>query len=183
MERQFSIQDTLGRVKEMVNACIQCGTCSASCPNSFAMEHVPRKLWRLVLDGQTAAVLHSRTYTLCSSCYYCTLRCPRGLPLTKAMSCLTQLAGRENPGLFKQSHAFYEAFLHSVKTHGRVNETEFMSLYFWEMKNPALPFKYATLGMKLLSKGKISMPFLGDKKGRNKLKYLFDKTREMECRP
>ena len=180
MEEKYNTKDMLAGVKEMVQACIQCGTCSASCPNAFAMEHVPRKLWRLILDGQTEAALQSKTYILCSSCYYCTLRCPRGLPLTNAMSCLVQTARKENPELFKQSHAFYDAFLNSVKAHGRVNEVEFMSLYFWRMKNPVLPLKYAVLGMKLLSKGKISIPFSTKEGKRDKLKYLFDKTREME---
>ena len=181
--KQPGNEDALNRVKEMMSACIQCGTCSASCPNAFAMEHVPRKLWRLVLDGRKAAVLNSKTYILCSSCYYCTLRCPRGLPLTTAMSILTQTAGRENPGLFKRSHAFHDAFLSSVETNGRVNETQFMALYFWEIKNPVLPLKYAALGMKLVSKGRITRPFFALKKRSKKLKKLFDTTREMEGRP
>jgi len=180
---QPGCEDALNRVREMMSACIQCGTCSSSCPNVFAMEHVPRKLWRLLLDGRKTAVLNSKTYILCSSCYYCTLRCPRGLPLTTAMSHLTQIAGKENPGLFKESHAFYDAFLSSVETHGRVNETQFMALYFWEMKSPVLPLKYAALGMKLVSKGRITRPFLSLKKRSKKLKKLFDTTREMETRP
>ena len=40
--------DVLATVQEMVRACIQCGTCTASCPNEFAMDHTPRKLWRMV---------------------------------------------------------------------------------------------------------------------------------------
>jgi heterodisulfide reductase subunit C len=181
--KQISSENALNRVKEMMSACIQCGTCSSSCPNAFAMEHVPRQLWRLVLDGRNAAVLNSKTYILCSSCYYCTLRCPRGLPITTAMSHLTQIARKENPDLFKQSHAFYDAFLSSVETHGRVNETQFMALYFWEMKSPVLPLKYAALGMKLLAKGRITRPFFALKKRSKKMKKLFDITREMESRP
>jgi len=34
-------KNILNRVKEMVQACIQCGTCTASCPNAFAMDHPP----------------------------------------------------------------------------------------------------------------------------------------------
>ncbi len=172
---------TLDKVREMVQACIQCGTCSGSCPNAFAMEHVPRKLWRMVLAGQTEEVLSSKTFVLCSSCYYCTLRCPRGLPLTQAMSALAQLSAKCHPDRFKQSHAFYHAFLTSVKAHGRVNETELMSAYFMKMKNPLLPLGFAGLGLKLLSKKKISMAGLaGASAGSQKLAYLFNKVDEME---
>ena len=96
------------------------------------------------------------------------------------MSCLTQIARRKYPGVFKQRHAFYDAFLSSVKAHGRVNEVEFMSLYFWQMKNPVLPLKYAILGMKLVSRGKISMPFSAKERKMDKLTYLFDRAQEME---
>ena len=43
--------DELASVKEMVRACIQCGTCTGSCPNAFAMDYTPRHLWRMVLMG------------------------------------------------------------------------------------------------------------------------------------
>jgi len=43
--------DELAPVKEMVRACIQCGTCTGSCPNAFAMDYTPRHLWRMVLMG------------------------------------------------------------------------------------------------------------------------------------
>lgn len=180
-----SISKRFKAIGEMVQACIQCGTCSGSCPNVFAMAHTPRKMWRMVLGGQQKAVLESRTFILCSSCYYCTLRCPRGLPLTSAMALLTQLARIENPGLFKKSHAFYEAFLQSVRKNGRVNETEFMTSYFWEMKNPFLPLKFAPLGMKLMIKGKVAMPGPGRKpaageKGRGRLAAIFEKTSQLE---
>ena len=42
----------LAAVREMVQACIQCGTCTGSCPNEFAMDVTPRRLWRLVLTGR-----------------------------------------------------------------------------------------------------------------------------------
>jgi len=71
--------DPLTPVQDMLKACIQCGTCSASCPNAFAMDLTPRHLWRMVLLGQTDAIFSSQTFSLCSACYYCTLRCPRGL--------------------------------------------------------------------------------------------------------
>ncbi|THB78621.1 MAG: heterodisulfide reductase [Desulfobacteraceae bacterium] len=172
----------------MVQACIQCGTCSGSCPNTFAMDHTPRKLWRMVLGDQAQSVLASKTFILCSSCYTCTLRCPRGLPLTEAMARLVQLARKANPLLFKKSHAFYDAFLQSVKNHGRVNEAGFMTHYFFTMKDPLLPLKFTPLGVKLMRKGKVAMPAFNFGLGRGsrprgKMAAIFEKIRQMEQHP
>ena len=120
----------LAPVQEMVRACIQCGTCTGSCPNEFAMDYTPRHLWRMVLMDQTAEIFQSKTFALCSACYCCTLRCPRGLPLTEAMEALKQIAARANLAQYKHSVQFYKTFIQSVRRHGRVNEMEFMTLYF-----------------------------------------------------
>jgi len=34
--------DSLATIRNMVSACIQCGTCTGSCPNAFAMDLTPR---------------------------------------------------------------------------------------------------------------------------------------------
>jgi len=152
-----SASDDLLPIQEMVRSCIQCGTCSASCPNEFAMDHTPRQLWRMVLMGQKAEIFKSQTFAMCSNCYYCTLRCPRGLPLTEAMSALKQVAARENNPRYRQSTLFYKEFIHSVRRHGRVSEMEFMTLYFAALKNPWVPLRFVPLGIKLMVKGKLSM--------------------------
>ena len=102
-EQSISPENTLEQVQDMVKSCIQCGTCSGSCPNAFAMDLTPRQLWRKVLLGQTDEIFKSRTFSLCSDCYYCTLRCPRGLTLTEAMNALKQIAARENMDRYKPS--------------------------------------------------------------------------------
>ncbi len=169
--------DDIGR---MIRACIQCGTCSGSCPNEFAMDLTPRRLWRLVLLGQEEEIFSSTTFCLCSACYYCTLRCPRGLPLTEAMYRLKQAAARRKVKAYRTSEAFYGSFLESVRRHGRVRESEFMTLYFSAMKNPLLPLRFASLGLKLMAKGKVDLrpPSRGDMR----LAALFDKVARLESR-
>lgn len=167
----------LDAVRAMIQTCIQCGTCSASCPNSFAMDMTPRKLWRLVLMDELDAVFDSKTFMLCSSCYYCTLRCPRGLPLTDAMAGLKQIAARKNPNRYKESTFFYQEFLASVRRYGRVREMEFMALYFIRMKDPRLPLRFASLGLKLAVTGKIKMALPSFRA--NKLDALFEHTATM----
>ena len=97
------------------------------------------------------------------------------------MALLTQMAQTQNPEPFKKSHRFYQEFIQSVRRHGRVNETEFMSLFFLSMKSPVLPFEYASLGIKLMQKKKVSIPNLNIwKKDRNGLGRIFNKIREIE---
>ena len=164
-------EDCLAPIQEMVRACIQCGACTASCPNAFAMDQTPRQLWRRVLLDQAEAIFRSRTFYLCSSCYFCTLRCPRGLPLTRAMDALKAYAGRKDLAPYRRSSRFYRQFLNSVRRHGRVREVEFMTLYFMQMKNPRLPLSYAALGLKLAGKGKAALQL--PSRGEGKLEGLF----------
>jgi heterodisulfide reductase subunit C len=175
------IDRPLENVRRLVKACIQCGTCSGSCPNEFAMDVTPRQLWRMVLMGCDDAVFASRTFTLCSACYQCTLRCPRGLPLTQAMAELKQIAARRGLAVYRRSTLFYASFLESVRRHGRVREMEFMTLYFARMRNPLLPLSFGTLGLRLLAKGKVHVQV--PTRGSGKLKALFDKVAEIDRRP
>jgi heterodisulfide reductase subunit C len=178
--KPVSLPNPLAPVQDMIKACIQCGTCSGSCPNAFAMDLTPRQLWRRVLLGQTNEIFRSQTFTLCSACYYCTLRCPRGLPLTEAMGALKQIAASENLKMYKKSIRFYKSFMDSVRRHGRVHEMEFMTLYFLSMKSPLLPLKFTPLGLRLLGKRKVSIEI--PSREPNALEAIFRKVEEMEGR-
>lgn len=172
----------LDAIQKEVIACMQCGTCTGSCPNAFAMDVTPRHMWRLVLMGKAEEIFESKTFMMCSSCYSCTLRCPRGLPLTEMMAALKRYAAQHKLNRYKQSWQFYESFMDSVRRHGRVREMEFMSLYFFKMKSPLLPLKFSLLGMKLIGKRKIPIenPFV---KTEGKLAPIFQKVRELEETP
>jgi len=178
-ENNEPIVDDLAPIREMVQACIQCGTCTGSCPNAFAMDRTPRQMWRLVLMGRKSAIFSSQTFSLCSACYACTLRCPRGLPLTEAIGRLKQVAARERLVLYKKSDRFYESFISSVRRHGRVREMEFMTLYFMAMKNPFLPLKFSSLGMRLMARGKVSVQV--PSRGKRPLEGIFRKVKELEA--
>jgi len=183
IEQEFEtapVIDSLTPIRDMVSSCIQCGTCTSSCPNAFAMDLTPRQLWYNVIRGEKETIFHSKTFSLCSVCYYCTLRCPRGLPLTEAMSSLKQIAAKENLAPYKKSVRFYKSFMESVRRHGRVREMEFMTLYFISMKNPFMPLQFASLGMKLMGKGKVS--FEAPSKGSGALDAIFRKVKELESR-
>jgi len=68
--------------------------------------------------------------------------------------------------------------MESVRRHGRVNELEFMTLYFAEMKNPMLPLRYSGLGLRLVTKGKLSLRWPLQRK--RPLEAIFRKAAELE---
>ncbi|MBU1002609.1 MAG: 4Fe-4S dicluster domain-containing protein [Proteobacteria bacterium] len=169
-------------VREMISACMQCGTCSASCPNAEAMDMSPRRMWRLTLLGQQEQVFASTAFWLCSNCYSCSLRCPRGLPLTRAMNALKRIAAQGGDKALARKGAFYRTFMDNVRRHGRVQETELMQRWFLAMKSPALAMQFAPLGLKLMAKGKVHLtaPHAPEV---TSLEPLFHKAAEMEGQP
>lgn len=72
-------------VPNPVRACIQCGTCSASCPVASFMDHSPRQLIAMIRAGQREAVVRSNAFWTCASCYQCTVRCPAGIDIAYLM--------------------------------------------------------------------------------------------------
>jgi len=173
--------DSMLAIWEKVSACMQCGTCTGSCPNAHAMDVTPRQLWRMVLLGLKEEIFHSKTFWLCSSCYYCTLRCPRGLPLTETIGALKRMAVAEGLSVDKKSPLFYRSFLNTVRRYGRVREMEMMTRYFVSLKNPITPIGFAPLGIKLMVKGKIS-PQMPSLSGKGKLEAIYQKVQELEAR-
>lgn len=171
----------MAEIQEKVQSCMQCGTCTGSCPNAFAMDLTPRQIWRLAQLGEREEIFHSKTFYLCSACYYCTLRCPRGLPLTEAMSALKRMAAAEGIKKHKQSANFYRTFMDTVRRYGRVREMEFINRYFMSMKDPFFPLGYMPLGMKLMKKRKIPLE-IPKLFGRGRFDALFQKVKELEAR-
>jgi heterodisulfide reductase subunit C len=129
--------------------CIQCGTCSASCPTAYAMDYTPRQIIAALRAGQLEKVLRSNTPWLCASCYYCTVRCPAGIQFTDLMYDLKRMAVRR--GLHPRgSPALYKAFVTTVDRYGRSAETELMIRYYLSRFNPLGLLKLAPFGLKML---------------------------------
>ncbi len=171
--------ELMAAIQGKIQACMQCGTCTGSCANSFAMDLTPRQMWRLVQLGRKEELFESKTFFLCSACYTCTLRCPRGLPLTETINALKRLAAAEGRKEFSQSTNMYRAFMDTVQRYGRLREMEFMNRYFLSMKNPLFPLKFAALGLKLLLKRKtpLEAPRL---LGAGRFDRLFRKVKDLE---
>lgn len=71
-----------------IQGCIQCGTCSASCPVVEFMDHSPREIIAMIRADLKDQVLLSNTFWYCASCYECAVRCPRGINITDMMYAL-----------------------------------------------------------------------------------------------
>jgi quinone-modifying oxidoreductase subunit QmoC len=80
---------------EKMQECMHCGLCSASCPLFAYMDYSPRQLMHLGREGFEADVLGSFTIWLCTSCYQCTVECPRQIPVTEIMYALKRRAIEE----------------------------------------------------------------------------------------
>jgi heterodisulfide reductase subunit C len=85
------------RVKELsgekVELCFQCGACSSGCPMTQEMDYLPSKVIRMVQLGLEEA-LDSKTIWVCTTCFNCEVRCPRGIDIANVMESLRQLVLR-----------------------------------------------------------------------------------------
>ena len=125
-----------GKVEEghWVKMCMQCGVCSGSCPMGDHWDHPPQEIFMMIRAGKRDEVLSSESMWMCTSCYNCIVRCPRGLPITHIMHGLATYAkhlGLEPKG---QPTAFFgQTLWDSVYANGRVNELKIgLKLYFKE---------------------------------------------------
>ena len=141
---------------EKIKECIQCGTCSASCPSSAAMEYSPREIIAALRAGMLDRVLNANTVWMCVSCYSCTVRCPAGIPFTDVMYELKRL--EVDKGLSKGSNgaAMATAFAETVDKYGRNVETRLLQNYFLRT-NPFKALPQVPLAMKLFFKGRLEL--------------------------
>ena len=88
----------MDRVKELsgekTELCFQCGACSSGCPMTQEMDYLPSKVIRMVQLGIEEA-LDSKTIWVCTSCFNCEVRCPRGIDIANIMEALRQLVLRK----------------------------------------------------------------------------------------
>lgn len=135
---------------ERIIDCIQCGTCSGSCPTSTMMDYTPRRLFAMIRAGLKDEVLSCNTFWYCTSCYNCTVRCPQQIKITDIMYALKRMAlqsDRKHRG--GNARVFYKTFVDIVERDGKSFEPELMTRYMLAT-NPLQMLKSSTLGMKLM---------------------------------
>jgi len=140
---------------ESIKKCIQCGTCTGSCPVSYTMDVTPREVIALFRARDIESILSSRTIWICASCYACTVRCPQGVQVTDILYALKRLAIEQE--IFPKRFPVYslsKSFVYFTNRYGRSYEPGLILAYFLKT-NPFKLFGMVTLFLKLILKGRI----------------------------
>jgi heterodisulfide reductase subunit C len=117
-----------------LTTCMQCGTCSGTCPVAGFMDHSPRRLIAMINAGLKDQVLASNTYWYCASCYHCTVRCPRGIDITGLMYALKRYSIWKHH--FKEGligPVFSETFVKTIMRSGRSYEPVLATAYLFTL--------------------------------------------------
>lgn len=131
---------------------MQCGICAGSCPVSHEMDYTPRELVRMVHLGLKKEVLNSNTIWICTTCFSCSVRCPRGIRPTELMEALRPIAIAE--GVKNKNARFDGVFSDVVKKNGRASEFLLISKY--SLGEPEM-IKQVPFGLSLIAKGKLPL--------------------------
>jgi heterodisulfide reductase subunit C len=165
---------------EGARLCIQCGSCSGSCPNANKMDYTPRKLIAMARAGMRDEVLSSNSMWLCLSCYLCTVRCPRGIKPTELMHALERLS--YNNGMSTKrvcTPKLYHTFTDIVYRMGMVPEFLLMILYYLRT-NLLNSIGMLPMALNLLRHGRLDMkPHRLKPESHRQLKAILDKARTL----
>jgi len=158
-ELRAAFWDQVGSFPEgyKIKRCLQCGTCTGTCPVSYAMDITPREVVALFRAGHIQEVLQSRTIWLCASCYSCTVRCPAGIKVTDTIYGLKRLAMNKEiyPKRFSV-HSLSKAFTKNVYKYGRNYELGLAVRYF-SSTNIVKLFSNTKFGLSMLRRGRLAI--------------------------
>ncbi len=139
---------------EWVKMCMQCGVCSGSCPLGPSWDFGPQTLFMMIRANKRDEVLRSSSMWMCTSCYNCIVRCPRGLPITHIMHGLAHYAERLGLAPRQQpTRMFALMFWDNLMNTGRVNELKLgVRLYFMHgfFKGIVTALKMAPMGLSMV---------------------------------
>ena len=120
---------------EKLLSCMQCGTCSSTCPTAYAMDFTPSQLWQMMRLGMEDEVLNSSTFWLCTVCKSCQVRCPRGIALTDTMVALKEYATGRGVNVPTGMQILRETVATSYNISGDDNVTR----QIWSQNLPRVP--------------------------------------------
>jgi heterodisulfide reductase subunit C len=138
--------------------CIQCGTCSGTCPVADFMDQTPRRLIGMINADLKEDVLDCNTYWFCASCFHCTVRCPSGIDIAAVMYAVKRYS------IWNKTYSedlvgptFSETFAKSIARSGRSFEPILAPTYMFSMGIKEL-LQEAHMGTQMMLKGR--MPVL-----------------------
>ena len=163
---------------EALRLCLQCGTCGGSCPSGEDMDYSPRRIFAMVEANMKDKVLRSNTPWYCVSCYYCTERCPQGIPITDIMYTLKRMAIAE--GLYEDSNApdWSQTFIGLVEQYGRSFELGLATRYHLTHR-PLGKLSLGTFALDMLRRDRLALTPSAIKNVAQ-LKTILNKAKELE---
>jgi len=165
---------------DRLRRCIQCGTCSGTCPVSYAMDLQPRELVAHFRAGSLDTILRSQTIWLCASCYSCTVRCPAGIKVTDLIYALKRMAleGRVKNDR-RPTAVLAKAFVRTVHDRGRNDEMRLLLRYCLRV-SPWRLLGMIPLGWRLFRAGRLPWS-TGRVRGLKGLRRLMAKAEAMDA--
>ncbi len=140
-----------------ITNCLQCGTCSGTCPAAEFMDHTPRAIIGMIRANLKDEVLASNSYWSCASCYHCTVRCPAGIDITDMMYTLKRYSmwkGRYKEDLIGPD--FSEGFVKMIVNSGKSFEPILATTYLPKFSAGQM-IQEALTATGLVLKGKIPL--------------------------
>lgn len=141
---------------EKIKSCIQCGTCTGSCPVSYAMDISPRELIALFRAGDMEMLLNSKAIWVCASCYSCQTRCPSMIKVTDIIYALKRLAMEK--GIYPPKfpvHSLSQSFVKVMNNYGRLHEPRLL-VYYLLKADPMKLLGFMPLGLRLAKRKRIA---------------------------
>lgn len=138
-------------------ACIQCGTCSGTCPVADYMDQTPRRIIGMINANDKEEVLASNTFWFCASCYHCTVRCPADIDIAGVMYAVKRYSiwkGQHQEGLVGPT--FSETFVKMIMRTGRSYEPILAPAYIFSMGIKGM-IQEATMASEMMLKGRIPL--------------------------
>jgi heterodisulfide reductase subunit C len=138
-----------------INNCIQCGSCSGTCPVVDYMDQTPRRLIGMINADLKDEVLDCNTYWFCASCYHCTVRCPADIDIAGVMYAVKRYS------IWNKTYSedlvgptFSEAWVKMIIRSGRSYEPVLAPTYMFQLGTKEF-LQEAVNASKMVLKGKI----------------------------
>ncbi len=181
LRQSFLHQIDLIPAGEAIKRCIQCGTCTGSCPVSHAMDISPRQLIALFRAGEMDTIMKSRTIWICASCYACTTRCPSGIKITDIVYALKRTAMESSrKSSAPQVQRLARLFIDNLCSYGRLHEGTLIRRYALRTNMLKL-FGYIPLAWRLQQTHRLAL-FPKKIKAFAPLSRIIKKAQELELR-
>ncbi|MGZ4856774.1 MAG: CoB--CoM heterodisulfide reductase subunit C [Methanobacteriaceae archaeon] len=108
-------QEVIDAGAETLAICFQCGTCTGACPSGRRTPYRIRQVVRRSLEGLKQDVIADDTLWMCTTCYECQERCPRGIKIVDIVKIVRNHAAQA--GYMAEAHKMTGSYV--IKTgHG-----------------------------------------------------------------